>query len=136
MFTDYGSARVRAGKIGRYIRAGVTAGAIPTVGGNWTFADGVLAVSHPKPVGLFVRLMGECGPREWVTYPVRLVAPAAAPGKPRRWFGCPTCPRTCTDLFLLAPRPTLGCRKCLGLKYATQFATRDARAYARPFRRL
>lgn len=71
---------------------------------------------------------------EVVSYLVPLLAPAAAPDKPRRWFGCPSFGRKCSHLYLKAPRSLLACRRCLGLKYATQYASRSAREFARRLR--
>ncbi len=134
LFDAFGYARVRAASVGCILRRGATRGALPGVGGTWTYAAGVFAVAHPRPRCYLHVLTGVAAPPGVVTYPVRLLAPAAAPHKPRRWFACPGCGRKCTDLYLKAPRPTLACRLCHGMTYRSQSAPRSARAFARRHR--
>ena len=49
VFDDGSYTRVRAGSVGVLIRAGHVVGPLPSVGGAWTFAGGVFAVTHPVP---------------------------------------------------------------------------------------
>lgn len=128
---------VSAGSIGRFVRGGGPArGTLPAGNGTWEFRAGVLTVEHDRPVPLLLTLIRPSDPPGRVRYPVRLLAPAAAPHKPRRWWACPGCGRKCSKLYLAAPRPALACRGCHGFTYDSQYASRSARAFKRQFNQM
>lgn len=128
---------VSAGSIGRFIRAdGPVRGTLPAGQGTWEYRDGVLVVEHNRPVPLLTALLNPGRPIERVRYPVRLLAPAADPSKPRRWWACPGCGRKRSKLYLAAPWQMLACRGCHGFTYETQYESRSARSFKRRFRQM
>ena len=65
-------------------------------------------------------------------YVVPVVEAATPGGGSRWWWACPGCGRRAADLFLVADRDRLGCRRCCGLGYASQLTrTRGRRPAGR-----
>jgi hypothetical protein len=107
--------RVLVEDVGRSWRAGRLGGSdsgTETVGGRpvrWCFATGAVSVAHADAVG------------SPLTYSVATLTTPAPNGGERLWWSCPECGRRCGLLYLPAGRDRLGCRRCGGLGYATQY---------------
>jgi hypothetical protein len=101
-----------AGYIGKQSRIFKRNRGTQTVGGrsvDWEFARGGVTVSHLPAGG---------GPP--IRYTVPFVTTGLPSGGDRPWWSCPGCGRRCDDLFLVAGRDRLACRRCCGLVYRSQ----------------
>jgi hypothetical protein len=102
----------RAGRLGTWLRLGGADSGTETVGGRpvrWAFAGGAVSVTHAVAAGAAAE------------YTVALVTTPAPRGGRRLWWTCPACSRRVGLLYLPAGRDRLGCRRCCGLGYASQY---------------
>jgi hypothetical protein len=101
-----------AGRLGTWMRLGGPDSGTEAVGGRpvrWAFVGGAVSVTHAEAAG------------EPLTYSVAIATTSAPNGGERLWWSCPSCSRRCGLLYLPAGRDRLGCRRCCGLGYATQY---------------
>jgi hypothetical protein len=87
------------------------------VGGRlvkWRLSPRGVDVTHPS--------VSPSDPRAAYSLPV--VATRLPSGGDRIWWSCPGCARRVDSLYLPPERPQLGCRRCCGLKYRSQYSTR------------
>lgn len=83
----------------------------------WSLEAGAVAVTHP-PVPSGGRV---------VKYSVRLAYTDLPSGGDRPWWLCPACGGRVDSLYLPAGRDRLGCRRCCGLTYRSQYTRRRVR---------
>jgi hypothetical protein len=96
----------------------------------WRYAHpDAVAVSHDGPVSFLTALMGVVAKPQ--SYSLRVLRDATPSGGSRWWWGCPGCGRRCGLLYLVAGRPRLACRTCLGLTYLSQTLPRKRRGARR-----
>ena len=91
--------------------------------------DAPIAVAHDGTGSLFAVLLGQRGERQ--VYTVRLLTSRPGSGGVRWWFECPACRKRALLLYLPAERQRLGCRRCCGLVYASQYPVRVRRGKRR-----
>jgi hypothetical protein len=128
---DLNADEVRRWVCGRgYVPAQQTLGRVTAV---WQVADPPtqLVVSHPRSPGLLAVLLGSPpAGGEPERYAVRLLTRRPDGGPGRWWFLCPRCGRRCGRLYLPAGAARVGCRRCFGLLYRSQFSRSHLRTNA------
>ena len=78
---------------------------------GWVLRDDVVNVTHAASDRTVAPLR----------YRVRLTFTELPSGGLRWWWQCPACQKRVADLYLLAGRDRLACRRCCTLLYASQY---------------
>ena len=100
---------------------------------TWRLVDSPLRleVSHPRPTSVLTTILGQApeGEPERYAVPVLTQRPDGRTG--RWWFVCPRCGQRCGRLYLPTGMSRVGCRKCCGLLYRSQFTRSHGRTNTR-----
>ncbi|MDB5308090.1 MAG: hypothetical protein JWO38_2292 [Gemmataceae bacterium] len=78
---------------------------------TWELSPRGVEVAHPGVTPL----------DQPVAYPVAVVTTQLPSDGSRFWWSCPACEKRVDSLYLPAGRARLGCRRCYGLAYRSQY---------------